>query len=232
MRAYRAALFDFFGTLTHAVRRGPSHSEIARLLGCDPAEFVLALDRTFFLRASGALGGERESLRWLCDRLGARPSSHALARASVARVAAVRADTKLRADAAPTLRELRRRGLPTGVVSDCGPELPAFLPELPIAPYLDTAVFSVDIGECKPHPRMYLSACRHLAVDPEECLYVGDGGSQELTGAADVGMTAVRLAAPDLDRHLSFHPEPHWTGPTVGSLAEVVRLIDQVPVLV
>ena len=30
--AYRAVLFDFFGTLTHAVSRGPAHAHIARTL--------------------------------------------------------------------------------------------------------------------------------------------------------------------------------------------------------
>ncbi len=45
---------------------------------------------------------------------------------------------------------------------------------------------------------MYETACAHLGVDPGECLYVGDGGSQELSGATAVGMTAFRLTAPDL----------------------------------
>jgi putative hydrolase of the HAD superfamily len=138
----------------------------------------------------------------------------------------VRADTTLRPDAVPTLRALRRRGLRTAVVSDCGHELPAFLPGLPVSPLLDAHVYSVRVRRRKPHPAMYHTACRSLGVTPEECLYVGDGGSRELSGAAEVGMTAVRLAAPDLRRHLVFDADEDWHGPTIGSLSEAVALVE------
>jgi putative hydrolase of the HAD superfamily len=66
-------------------------------------------------------------------------------------------------------------------------------------------------------------------VAPEDCLYVGDGGGHELTGADHAGMTAVRLIAPDLITHLSFNTDKHWTGPTVLDLADVLDLVDEVP---
>jgi putative hydrolase of the HAD superfamily len=130
------------------------------------------------------------------------------------------------------LAAIRARGVATGLISDCTHELPAFLPRLPVAPLLDTVVYSVEVGRCKPDPAIYLTACRRLGVLPEECLYVGDGGSRELTGAARVGMTAVRLAAHDLSDHLVFDADAAFTGPCVGSLTEVVDLLDRVPVLV
>jgi putative hydrolase of the HAD superfamily len=48
---------------------------------------------------------------------------------------------------------------------------------------------------------------------------VGDGGSRELTGAAAVGMTAVRLDAADLSRSLwsSIKDRAKFTGPSVRS---------------
>lgn len=232
MPAYRAVLFDFFGTLTRAVRRGPQHDHIARALGCDPARMVAVLDRSFHDRCRGLLGDAAAALRWVCAQADGRPSPEALRMALVARVAAVQADTRLRPEAVPTLRELRRRGLRTAVVSDCTYELPAFLPRLPIAPLLDARIFSVEIGRCKPEAAMYLAACWELGVAPQECLYVGDGGSRELTGAAQAGMTAVRLAAADLADHLVFDQDVAWGGPTVSSLTEVVGLLDGVPALV
>jgi len=42
--ALRAVVFDFFGTLTRPVRRGPEHLETARMLGCDPAAMIALLD--------------------------------------------------------------------------------------------------------------------------------------------------------------------------------------------
>lgn len=222
---YRAVVFDFFGTLTHAVRRGPYHATIALDLGCDPAEFIRVLNETFFDRASGVYGGAEATLRRLCDMLGAAPSQAAVRKACAARVVAVLGDTRLRAEAVPVLRALRRRGIRTAVVSDCGYELPAFMPFLPVARWLDAAVYSVDVGACKPHPAMYRTACDRLGVRPEECLYVGDGGSQELTGARRAGMHVVRLDAPDLAGHLAFNAERDWTGPAVGSLTELVTFL-------
>lgn len=223
---FRAVLFDFFGTLTEAVARGPWHAAIARRLGCDPAAFTEVLDRSFKTRSRGVFGTAEATLRWVCDQLGADPPTDRLRAAVRARLAAVWADAQLRPDAVAALAEVRARGLRTGLVSDCGYELPAFLPRLPVAPLLDACVYSVDVGECKPHPAMYAAACHRLGVAPEDCLYVGDGGSQELTGAVAAGMNAVRLAAADLAGHLVFAPDRGFAGPVVGSLTDVVRLLD------
>jgi putative hydrolase of the HAD superfamily len=229
MYRYRAVLFDFFGTLTQAVSRGPAHAHIARWLGCDPPAFTDVLDRSFLERARGGYGGAAESLRRLAFALDVRPTSEQIQAALAARITAVRADTRLRPDAVRVLAEVRRRGLCTALVSDCTHELPRFLPTLPVAPLLETCVYSIDVGVCKPEPEMYLAACARLAVSPEECLYVGDGGSRELSGAEALGMTAVRLAAPDLVDHLRFDGETGWSGPDIDSLSDLVPLLSAGP---
>jgi putative hydrolase of the HAD superfamily len=229
MPAFQAVVFDFFGTLTRSVRRGPQHADIARRLGCDPDAVLSVLDRTFRVRARGQLGSAEATLRWVTEQAGGRPRTAQLQAAVPARVSALKADTRLRADAASVLRAIRRRGLRTALISDCTHELPAFLPSLPIAPLLDVKVFSVEVGRCKPDPLIYLEACRRLRVAPEDCLYLGDGGSHELTGAAAVGMTAVRLAASDLDDHLVFDADEDFTGQSVPSLTAVLELLDRVP---
>jgi len=229
MPAYQAVVFDFFGTLTCSVRRGPQHAEIARALGCDPDAVLSVLDRTFQVRARGHLGSAEATLRWVSEQAGGRPRTAQLQAAVPARVDALKADTQLRADAESVLRGLKQRGLRTALISDCTHELPAFLPSMPIAPLLDVSVFSVDVGRCKPDPLIYLEACWRLRVAPEDCLYVGDGGSRELTGAAAVGMTPIRLAAPDLADHLVFDPDDAFTGTSVPALSAILDLLDCVP---
>jgi len=223
----RAVLFDFFGTLTTAVRRGPRHAAIARSLGCRPHEFSAVLDRTFYQRASGRCGDPVDVLAEIAAGLGAHPTRARLRAAVMARVVAVLADVTLRPDATRVLRELRKRGLRIAVVSDCWYELPRFLPTLPIEPLVDGHVYSSEVGRCKPDPALYLTACAQLRVDPRECLYVGDGGSQELSGARRVGMAAVRVAAADLADHLVFNAEQHWAGATVGSLTDVLAFVER-----
>jgi putative hydrolase of the HAD superfamily len=229
MSAYRAVVFDFFGTLTRAVRRGPQHADIARRLGCDPDAMIGVLDRTFRVRARGGFGSAEATLRLVTDQAGGRPRASQVRAELPARADALKADAPLRPDAVRVLTALRRRGLATAVLSDCTHELPAFLPGLPIAPLLDATVYSVEVGRCKPDPAIYLDACRRLGVEPSECLYVGDGGSGELTGAEAVGMTAVRLAAPDLAGHLVFDADREFAGLQVSCLTEVVQLADRVP---
>ena len=226
MPRYQAVLFDFFGTLTRPVQRGPAHEDTAELLGCPSDTFIEVLDRTYYQRASGLLGNAEATLRWVCAQAGVHPSDGAVRAAVASRHRAVRADTRLRAEAVPVLAALRQQGVRTGLISDCTHELPAFLPQLAVAPLLDVRVFSVQVGRCKPDPALYLAAGRRLGLAPADCLYVGDGGSHELTGAERAGMTAVRLAAPDLAEHLVFNVEEGWEGLVLGSLAEVVGLVD------
>jgi putative hydrolase of the HAD superfamily len=232
MPAYRAVVFDFFGTLTRSVQRGPQHADIARALGADPEAVRGVLDRTFRARACGRYGSAEATLRWVIEQTGARPAPAAIRAAMPARVDALRADTQLRPDAVSALTAIRHRGVRTALISDCTHELPAFLPGLPVAPLLDAQIFSVEQGVCKPDPRIYLAACERLDVAPEDCLYVGDGGSHELTGAASIGMTPVRLAAHDLANHLVFDADTNFAGRTVRSLTEVLTLLDHTPALV
>jgi len=223
-RAYRAVVFDFFGTLTEAVQRGPGHDRVAALLGCQTAALAQALDETFTDRSTASLGDAIGALGVVARLAGARPTIAVLRAAYAARVDAVRADTRLRPDAVTVLRSLRRRGLRTAVVSDCTPELAEFWPELPIAALVNARVFSTEERHHKPHPRMYSAATARLDVEPASCLYVGDGGSHELSGAAAVGMTPVRLAAADLGRHLVFRRDP-WQGSEIATLTEVLDIV-------
>lgn len=232
MPALRAVIFDFFGTLTRSIQRGPQHAEIARNLDCDPEVIRGVLDRTFRSRAKGTFGSAEATLRWVSEQAGGHPRPSQLRAAVPARIDALRADTRLRPDAVSTLRALKQRGLLTAVISDCTHELPAFLPSLPVAGLLDASVFSVEVGYCKPDPRIYLTACDKLGVRTDECVYVGDGGSRELSGAAAVGMTAVRLSAPDLSNHLVFDRDTSFNGASVGSLTGLLTLIDHAPALV
>src|SRR5215217_926769 len=94
MSRYQAVLFDFFGTLTHAVSRGPAHDHLASGLGCDPRLFNAVLDETFLERARGGFGSASQSMLRVAESVGVRPTRAQLAAVLPARIAAVRADTR------------------------------------------------------------------------------------------------------------------------------------------
>ncbi len=226
----RAVVFDLFGTLvpgTPIARRSADAAATARILGVDPKAFHDLLHATFTERATGALGDGESALRILAARLGASPDAAALAAAAQLRHRQLVSDLVPRPDAVATLAALSGAGYPIGLVSDCGPEVPLIWPTLTIAPYFGATVFSSEAGRRKPDPSLYRAVCRRLQVEPAACLYVGDGDSHELTGAARVGMSAVRLAAEDAEAPALVHydHDTQWRGPTVPRLADVPRML-------
>ena len=93
------------------------------------------------------------------------------------------------------LESLRKRGLRTGLVSnatDPGWLLRADLERQGLAPYLDTVVFSSELGKRKPHPAIYQAAISELAAAPERTLFVGDRLVEDVRGPAELGMTTVQ----------------------------------------
>ena len=89
---------------------------------------------------------------------------------------------------------------------------------------MDVSILSCEVGLTKPDPRIYQMACEGLQVSPGQCLYVGDGGSKELTGASESGMKAVLIRAP-YDT-VSGNRED-WRGARISTLKELLALVEQ-----
>ncbi len=219
-----AVVFDFYGTLT------PSASDavwerhaavVADLLGVPLARLAVALTESFGERVSGALGDATQTMRTLATRLGARPSEDRLNAAVALRQQLQSTLFGPRPEALGVISGLRAAGLRIGLLSDCTWELPNAWPELPLAALVDAPVFSCVEGTRKPDERLFRTVATRLGVDPTACLYVGDGGGRELTGAAAVGMTAVLLAGPDWLPHGAIEREADWAGPRISSLTEL-----------
>lgn len=226
--AVDAVVFDFFGTLTPG--RQPEAGRAARYeqaaaLGVDPAAFDLMLSETYRDRFRGIAGGIEESLVWVAARLGVTPSPVMLTHAAEVRVRTERVFAEPRREVLPLLRQLRARGIRVGVVSDCTAELPLVFGDLAIAPLVDAAVFSCLTGQVKPDPYNYLTCCARLGVEPGGCVYVGDGGSDELAGAAMVGMYPVHLDVPDEHGAIAYGRHAAWAGDVIESLTELLSLI-------
>ena len=61
----------------------------------------------------------------------------------------------------------------------------------PLKKYFNSVVFSCTVGYIKPEKEIYEICLSELGVLPGEVLYIGDGGSEELRGAKELGMTTV-----------------------------------------
>ena len=226
--ACTAFVIDFFGTLTKSTSDEvwfQAAAASAAPLGLPAEQWRQVLTDSFVERATGALGGLSETFRTLARRCGTDPSEAALAQSCDARVRAQNAMFVFRDDAPAALQALKDQGFRLGLLSDCTSELPVAWPHLAVAPYFDTAVFSCDEGVKKPDPAFFQLVCDRLGVAPGDCLYVGDGGSRELTGAAAVGMTPVMLRADDWHGNSAHDREDDWSGPEIASFTELIGFI-------
>jgi putative hydrolase of the HAD superfamily len=225
-----AVIFDLFGTLVDnwpLAVLNDMHTRVAEMVGAPPDAFMRVWAETWEERNRGDLPTAADNTRLICERLGVPPPTpEQLAAADEFRMQVCRETFLVRSDAIETLRALRERGLKLGMISDCSWEAPVVWAESPFAPLFDVAVFSVLARVKKPDPRIYLMACEQLGVRPQGCLYVGDGGSRELTGAAAVGMRAVMIRVPYEVSDATHRVEgEEWEGETVSALGEVVGIL-------
>jgi putative hydrolase of the HAD superfamily len=228
--SFAAVVFDFFATLTPSTPDAVWQEHTARsasLLGLDATVWRRALDESWAERATGALGDLPATFRELARRHGAEPDEDALAAACAARRSAQGELFVFRPDALGVLAAVRDRGLKVGVLSDCTVELAEAWAALPVAPLIDARVLSCEAGRRKPDPWLFTTIAGHLGVAAGQCLYVGDGGGRELSGASACGMHAVMLRADDWYTSSAHAREDDWAGQWIPSLSGVLRLLDQ-----
>jgi len=91
------------------------------------------------------------------------------------------------------LHEITSLGLPLALVSNASTAEVSAWPDSPLRPYFQVALFSCAIGLQKPDPAIYHRASRELGVAVDNCLFVGDGGSDEHRGARRAGMVPVMV---------------------------------------
>ncbi len=223
-----AVVFDFYGTLTPVSPDeawASNAASLAAAFGVSPAALVAVLDESFPDRITGALGTVRQTMRALADRLGVALTEDQLGEASRVRRERQEAMFVLRPEALSVIMRLRELGLRIGLLSDCTAELPDAWSGLALSRVVDAAVFSCVERTRKPDPRLFRAVAARLAADPPRCLYVGDGGGRELTGASAVGMRAVLLAGQDWHRPRVRRQEAEsdWAGPRIASLTELCR---------
>jgi len=130
-----------------------------------------------------------------------------------------------RAGAVETLEELRARGIKVGLITVCTEDVELLWPESAFAGLFDAEIFSNAVGLAKPDPRIYLTCCQELDVEPHEAVFVGDGANDELDGARRVGMHSILIHKPGTDPVWS--EVRTWDGPRVTSIPEVLEVLEQ-----
>jgi HAD superfamily hydrolase (TIGR01509 family) len=186
-----AVLFDLFETLVSQFDSNYQSSAqwLARNLGVEEAVVRPLWRSSLKARETGAFGDFPTYLCSLCRETGAPADEKLIQRLHSERLGKKRRVLmRVEDEVVQALTRLREAGVRLGVVSNCDPEETAAWEDCALASLFDDAVFSHAVGLVKPDPEIFLTACRRLKTAPERCLFVGDGGSDELRAAAGVGM--------------------------------------------
>jgi putative hydrolase of the HAD superfamily len=229
---YQAVIFDLYGTLVDIFDPAGYYSvlrEMISILGAPYNEFVKLWQSTAEKRATGAFRTLEENLVYICRELNVPVKSSQIALARWTRFDYIALSLAPKPGALETLAQLKTNHYKVGLISNCSGEPPVIWPDTPFAPFFDAAIFSSTSGLQKPDLRIYLLATDKLAVKPEDCLYIGDGDGNELTGAAGVGMHPVLIRNPveesDGALHTGAYQGDTWDGQVINSLKEILDLL-------
>ena len=226
----KAVIFDLFGTLVNSItvaRYEESLKSTSLALGIPYDDFRLIWYETAYDRNTGVYPTTRAVMEYICQRLEVMVKDEQLDRARMIRLEFVRKEMTPRTDAVVVLKELRERGFKTGLVSNCSPVTEELWDETPFPPLFDVTVFSTSAGLRKPDPKIFRMALDGLGVEGKDCIYVGDGDSNELTGAQEMGMHPVMISVDyEKDNNIYVYNRQEWDGPVINSLTEVLSLVD------
>ncbi len=217
---YSAVIFDLFGTLVHKFPTDESISvlhEMAAVLDVDADSFTKLWFDTFNERHSGCFPNLEADIDHVSQLLGVQPGAGQLKKAAQINLDYVSEHIIPRQGTLELLKWLRSNGYETGLISNWSDEVPTVWMDNPLSRYFDAAVFSCKAGIMKPDPRIYHMVCEQLSVKPEECIFVGDGDSSELSGASGAGMTAVLIGDGSNE---------NWQGKSISSLEELREILN------
>lgn len=92
----------------------------------------------------------------------------------------------------PLFQALHEKNIKIGLITNCYFEEKDAIEKSIFMDYFDSVCMSCELGVKKPDVSIFNICMEKLGVEPEECIYVGDGGSYELETARSIGMYPIQ----------------------------------------
>jgi putative hydrolase of the HAD superfamily len=218
-----AVLFDLYDTLAHIdpQARAQHRSQVSRRIGVPIEEFVKAWEDTKESSNAGGFPTTAHRFMDVLQRLGheGRAPQDLAMELAVAEHEFLRDSVRVSQKMTNLLVELRQRGYQLGLVTNCSPSVMSWFGQQSLRGLVDSATFSFEVGSSKPHAQVYDAALSALDLEPDSCVYVGDGEDRELDGATTAGMRTVRAAW--------YSDKASFRGDSVAhSAQDLARIID------
>ncbi|MCI0632366.1 MAG: HAD family hydrolase [Actinobacteria bacterium] len=216
----RAVLLDLYDTLVWS-----DWPQLRRMIeeraGLADHRLLDAFVRTRQQRSVGAFGSQEGNLVAVLEAAGL-PDPALASELSDLTTTFLHTGVHLWDDSLPVVRELRRRGVATALVSNCDHGTRPVVDRLGLPDEMDAIVLSFEVGVAKPDAGIYQAALDALGARPEEAAFVDDQAAY-CDGAAALGIESVLLVRPDAspDEGVS------WAGShrVIGDLRAVLDLV-------
>lgn len=195
MLGVKAVFFDLFETLIteyeNGKRKAPRSTRFVEQLGIEPKLFDAEWNKRQEKRMDGTYSDFPSVLTEIFNDLGYEVNEDKLNEIHNERVKSKSIPfSHIDDEILDMLAQIRTAGVKIGLISNCTPEEVSAWDSCSLAAYFDDVVFSYAVKTAKPSPSIYHLACQRIGVSPSDSLFVGDGGSNELVGAARIGMRA------------------------------------------
>ena len=227
----RAVFFDVDFTLIYPgpTFQGEGYRRFCEAHGIrvDPSRFMEAV-----LAASPILHDERQIAyddelfirytRTIIERMGGSGDALDACAAEIYREWAACQHFFLYEDVTPVLRELSRRGLKVGLISNSHRSLASFQEHFDLHGLIAGAISSSEHGFLKPHPSIFEAAMRLVGAAAEESVMVGDSFAHDIAGARRIGMRGVLVQRADPGVSPASHP---GDVPVIRTLTELPSLL-------
>ncbi len=224
---YEAIIFDLFGTLVDNPTFQEYHqllSQMASILSISSKDFSRLWLDTAKERSTGIFKTIEENIRYICNELQVNVKEDQINKILELRLNLIREDLAPKSDTIDTLSELKKRGFKIGLISNCSSDIPILWNSTQFVKFIDVAILSCSVGLKKPDPKIYKITCKRLNVLPQNCLYIGDGDSNELAGASQVGMDAILIRDPS-QKDPYYIDKEEWNGQKISALNEVFKFL-------
>jgi len=187
----KAVFFDLFFTLIY-----PSYSieNEYEIIGISSSEWESYAENNILYdeRAKGKIRNERQIIDRIVNIMpykvtGEQKRKILLKREERMKRALLSIDNKV----LEVLGRIREKGIKIGLISNADIIDIKYWNDSPLPAFFDSVIFSCDVGILKPETEIYQLAMKSLNVKPEESIFIGDGGSNELFGARRAGMKTI-----------------------------------------
>ena len=190
--AIKIVIFDLFETLVSGFDTGhPSTTEVAQTLGLPVEDFQREYYQSLRpARYTGQFPDYATVLRYIVGKLGGKSPESTIKTLAERRQSAFNTHLRrIEPEILDMLNKITTLGIRLGLISNTDGTEVLDWQNSPLARFFAVTIFSHAVGIVKPDPHIYQHACKNLDVAPSDCIFIGDGNSDELRGAAQVGMS-------------------------------------------